>query len=231
MADAEPTTATERAYAQLRELLTSENVGAGDHLGEVALAEWLGISRTPVRAALQRLELDQLVHRNQHSGYSVAGLTPTDVKEISDVLRLVDTAGFIRAATNLTEEQGIALRECAGAMAAAAERRDLDHWTDRDRAFHELLQKASNHSLFSDIAAKQRRRLHRFWTSAPGRLERLGLCAEEHAAIARAVTDSDHEAIERLVNEHIDHMEASLISQLAAARPFISTNGSALDHV
>jgi DNA-binding GntR family transcriptional regulator len=43
MTDSEPTTATERAYAQLRELLTSENVGAGDHLGEVALAESLPI--------------------------------------------------------------------------------------------------------------------------------------------------------------------------------------------
>jgi DNA-binding GntR family transcriptional regulator len=116
-------------------------------------------------------------------------------------------------------------------MAAAAERRVLDHWTDSDRKFHELLQKASNHSLLADIATKQRRRLHRFWTSAPGRLERLALCADEHAAIARAVTDSDHGAIERLVNEHIDHMEASLVSQLAAARPFLPTNGSALDHV
>jgi DNA-binding GntR family transcriptional regulator len=228
---AEPTNATERAYAQLRELLTSDNVSAGDHLREVALAEWLGISRTPVRAALQRLELDQLVRRSGHSGYSVAGLTPTDVGEICDVLRLVDTALFIRAAENLTEEQGIALRECVDTMAAAAERRDLEQWTDGDKVFHELLQKASDHALLADIAAKQRRRLHRFWTSAPGRLERLALCAEEHASIARSVADSDHKAIGRLVNEHIDHMEASLISQLDVARPFISVNGSALDHV
>ena len=77
MADPDPTTVTDRAYVQLRELLTSENVRPGDHLGEVAVAEWLGISRTPVRAALQRLELDQLVRRNHNSGYTVAGMNPT----------------------------------------------------------------------------------------------------------------------------------------------------------
>jgi DNA-binding GntR family transcriptional regulator len=231
MAGLDPTTVTDRAYAQLRELLTSENVSPGDHLREVALAELLGISRTPVRAALQRLELDQLVRRTRNSGYSVAGLTQSDVREVCDVLRLVDTAVFIRASENLTEEQGVALGKCVDTMAEAAAEQDLDRWSKGDGVFHELLQKASDHTLFSDIAAKQRRRLHRFWTAEPGRLERLALCAEEHASIARSVAASDHEAIRRLVNEHIDHMEASMIRQLDVARPFISTNGSALDHV
>ncbi|HUP15356.1 MAG TPA: GntR family transcriptional regulator [Acidimicrobiia bacterium] len=231
MAEPDHFTVTDRAYMQLRELLTSDNVSPGDHLREVALARWLGISRTPVRAALQRLELDQLVRRSYNSGYSVAGLTTAEVSEICDVLRLVDTAMFSRASENLTEEQGIALRDCVDTMAAAAARKDLDRWSEGDQAFHELLQKASDHALFSDIAAKQRRRLHWFWTSQPGRLERLALCAEEHALIARSVADSDHKGIRRLVNEHIDHMQASLTRQLEVARPFISTNGSALDHV
>ena len=120
MAEPDPTTVTDRAYVQLRELLTSENVRPGDHLGEVAVAEWLGISRTPVRAALQRLELDQLVRRNHNSGYSVAGLTSGDIHEICDVLRLLDTALFIRAAENLTDEQSANLQECVERMAMAA---------------------------------------------------------------------------------------------------------------
>ena len=117
MTEPEPTTVTDRAYVQLRELLTSENVRPGDHLGEVAVAEWLGISRTPVRAALQRLELDQLVRRNHNSGYSVAGLMSGDVHEICDVLRLLDTALFIRASENLTDEQSANLEECVERMA------------------------------------------------------------------------------------------------------------------
>ena len=231
MAEPDPTTVTDRAYVQLLELLTSENVRPGDHLGEVAVAEWLGISRTPVRAALQRLELDQLVRRNHNSGYSVAGLTSGDVHEICDVLRLLDTALFIRASENLTDEQSANLQECVERMATAASKRDLEMWSTADARFHELLQGASDHTLFSDIAEKQRRRLHRFWMSGAGRLERLAKCADEHSSIAKSIAASDHDGIRRLVNEHIDHMEESMIRHLEMARPFISTNGSALDHV
>ncbi len=231
MTEPEPTTVTDRAYVQLRELLTSENVRPGDHLGEVAVAEWLGISRTPVRAALQRLELDQLVRRNHNSGYSVAGLMAGDVHEICDVLRLLDTALFIRASENLTDEQSANLEECVERMGTAASERDLEMWSTADARFHELLQDASDHTLFSDIAEKQRRRLHRFWMSGAGRLERLAKSADEHSSIAKSIAASDHDGIRRLVNEHIDHMEESMIRHLEMARPFISTNGSALDHV
>lgn len=231
MAEADPTTVTDMAYVQLRDLLTSENVRPGDHLGEVAVAEWLGISRTPVRAALQRLELDQLVRRNHNSGYSVAGLTSEDIHEICDVLRLLDTALFIRASENLTDEQSANLQECVERMAMAASKRDLELWSAGDARFHELLQVAADHTLFSDLAQKQRRRLHWFWMSGAGRLERLAKCADEHSSIAKSIAASDHDGIRRLVNEHIDHMEASLIRHLEMARPFIPTNGSALDHV
>ena len=59
----------------------------------------------------------------------------------------------------------------------------------------------------------------------------LAKCADEHSAIAKSIAASDHDGIRRLVNEHIDHMEASMLRHLEMARPFISTSGSALDHV
>ena len=80
--------------------------------------------------------------------------------------------------------------------------------------------------------AKQRRRLHRFWTSrawpprATGSLRR-----RNHASIARSVAASTHEATRRLVHDHIDHHGGQPDRQLDVARPFISTNSSALDHV
>ncbi len=231
MAEPDPTTVADRAYVKLRELLTSGNVRSGDHLGEVAVAAWLGVSRTPVRAALQRLELDHLVRRNHNGGYSVAGLTSADVREICDVLRLLDTALFIRASENLTAEQSANLQDCVENMAMAGARLDLELWSASDAEFHELLQGASGHTLFSDIAEKQRRRLHRFWMAGADRLERLVNCAEEHVSIAKSIATSDSHGIHRLVNEHIDHLEASMVRYLEMARPFISTNGSALDHV
>jgi DNA-binding GntR family transcriptional regulator len=171
------------------------------------------------------------VRRGHNSGYTVAGLNSEDIHEICDVLRLLDTALFIRAAENLSDDQSANLEECVERMAMAASKGDLELWSAGDARFHELLQVAAGHTLISDLAQKQRRRLHWFWMSGAGRLERLAKCADEHSSIAKSIAASDDDGIRRLVNEHIDHMEASMIRHLEMAGPFISTNGSALDHV
>jgi DNA-binding GntR family transcriptional regulator len=226
MANGEQGTVTDRAYFALRELLTSEGVGPGDHIGEIAVAEWLNMSRTPVRAALQRLEQEQLVRRGSKTGYAVAGLSSRDVRESCDVLRLVDSEMFIRASENLTPEAGAELTELSAQMLTAAADRDVDRWSEVDTQFHELVRRVSDHRLLADIAIIQRRRLHRFWRAAADRSERLIGCAQEHNEIASAIVASDHQEVRRIVIEHIGHMEASLLRNLEVARPFIAGRGS-----
>lgn len=222
MANGEEGTATERAYLALRELLTSEGVGPGDHIGEIAVAEWLNMSRTPVRAALQRLEQEQLVMRGPNSGYAVAGLSARDVRESCDVLRIVDSEMFIRASENLTPEAGVELRDLSAQMLTAAADRDVDRWSEVDTHFHELVARVSDHRLLAEIAIMQRRRLHRFWRPTADRSERLVGCAQEHNEIINAIVASDHQEVRKIVKEHIGHMEASLLRNLEVARPFIA---------
>ena len=100
-----------------------------------------------------------------------------------------------------------------------------------DARFHELLQVAADHTLFSDIARNSGAGCTGSGCRAPDVWNDLAKCADEHSSIAKSIAASDHDGIRRLVNEHIDHMEASMIRHLDMARPFISTNGSALDHV
>lgn len=218
--------ATDRAYVQLRGLLTSDGVRPGDHLGEASVAEWLGVSRTPVRSALQRLEMEQLVRRRTN-GYVVASLTPRDVREACDVLRLVDAALFRRAAEQLTDDQLAELERSVEQMATAADAGDVDQWSEGDHRFHELLHEASDHALFSHIATTQRRRLHRFWKQGAARNRRLAKCAREHGSIVAAIAASDEEHITQIVDEHIDHMEDSLLGLLEIANPFIPNDESA----
>ncbi len=220
-----PASAADRAYAALLDLVTSERARPGDQLGEEAAAAWLGISRTPVRAALQRLDLEGLIARAPRGGYVVSGLTGRDVREACDALRILDAALFRRAAGRLTPEQGRALEECAAAMVVAVKAGDLEGWNDTDRRFHALLHEAADHRLFAEMGAAQRRRLHRFWTSSASRQGRLATCAAEHAGIAEAVRRGDGAAIDDLVAAHIDHMEASLLHSLEDARPFLPTDG------
>ena len=214
---------TDQAVLKLRELLTSDQVRPGDRLGEVAVAKRLGISRTPVRAALQRLEQEQLVARHPNGGYTVAGLSMRDVREACDLLRIVDAELFIRAAEALDEAAASELRDCTARMKTAAAAGDIETWSHADTRFHEILGGAADHRLFIALAIQQRRRLHRFWRAAALRFDRLANCATEHEQIANSVSASDEEEIRRLVNEHIDHMEASLLRTLEMVRPFVPT--------
>ncbi len=218
--------AADRAYAALLDLVTSDRVRPGDQLGEEAAASWIGISRTPVRAALQRLDLEGLIRRAGRGSYVVSGLTARDVQEACDALRLLDAALFHRAADRLTGEQAAALLGCAAAMVTAVESGDLDAWSQTDQRFHALLHEAADHHLFAEMGAAQRRRLHRFWTSSASRQGRLATCAAEHADIAEAVQGRDFAGIERLVAAHVDHMEASLLRSLEDARPFLPAENS-----
>lgn len=227
MAQPDASSATDRAHLRLRGLLTSDEVHPGDHLTEVALGEWLGMSRTPVRAALQRLEHEQLVRRGPH-GYVVAGLTPRDVREACDALRLVDTALFQRAAERIQPDQVAELHRCVTRMEAGAD--DVQAWNDADLRFHEILAAASDHSLFSHVARSQRRRLHRFWTRSAVGSRRLEACADEHARVVAAVGAADDAEIARLVHEHIDHMEKGMLGLLELATPFLPTDGPVLEH-
>ncbi|MGI9642816.1 MAG: GntR family transcriptional regulator [Acidimicrobiia bacterium] len=212
---------TEHAYIALRELLTSDGVGPGDHIAEIATAEKLKMSRTPVRAALQRLEQEQLVVKGS-SGYVVAGITDRDVTEACDVLRLADAELFIRASDNMEAADAVRIADLADRMLVAARERDMETWSTSDTEFHQELARLADHRLLADIAIKQRRRLHRYWRPAANRLDRLEGCAQEHAAVAEAIAGKDHKEVRRIVNEHIGHMEASLLRSLEQARPFLA---------
>ncbi|MGI9665856.1 MAG: GntR family transcriptional regulator [Acidimicrobiia bacterium] len=231
MAGAEAGGVTEQAYLALREMLTSDGVGPGDHIAEIATAEKLEMSRTPVRAALQRLEQEQLVVKGTNSGYVVAGLVDRDVIEACDVLRLVDTELFIRASDNMTPAEAERVVGLADRMLVAATEGDIETWSAADTEFHQTLAGLADQHLLADIAIKQRRRLHRYWRPAADRLERLVGCAEEHAAVAEAIVGKDHQEVRKIVNEHIGHMEASLLRTLELARPFLAASPAGVRNV
>lgn len=229
----------DHAYAQLRELIEDQGARPGDALGEVQLAGWLGVSRTPVRQALQRLEAEGLVQRTPRGGFAVAALTVREVEEISGLLELLDGQLVRAAAARLTPRDAERLVECARAMgdAAGAAPPDTTTWDVADQRFHRIVQTAADNHLVADLASQLRRRLHRFWINSASRQGRLRDCSQEHADLARALEDGDTAVLDVLVAHHTAHMRAGLLQMLDQASPLVRTDGgppalapAALDH-
>ncbi|MEJ8279965.1 GntR family transcriptional regulator [Pseudonocardia spirodelae] len=156
MVDTAPRRASERAQATLREEILSGALAAGARLGEVELADRLGVSRTPVREALSRLAAEGLVELHPHRGARVSRFTEADLDDIFDVRRALEPRATERAAarataTDLDELDDLARR--MHAVGAPGPGQDLDALVELNREFHaRLLAVADTPALTSALA-------------------------------------------------------------------------------
>src|SRR5262245_57236053 len=138
----EKTLLRDRAYRELKALVQSGAIPAGAFLSERQLAERLGMSKTPIRAALHQLEAEGLVAVSPQQGILVRELSAREVSELFDLRAAVEPFVVLRLAGRLTAEQGARLRENLRGQEAAARRRDAVAGADLDVRFHLLLAEA-----------------------------------------------------------------------------------------
>lgn len=214
------------AYEWILAEITDFRFAAGSPLSENKIASKLGISRTPIREALQRLEKEGLVRRTSNARFAVARPSMREIEEACDMLQALDIFMFAKAAERMQPGDSVALIEFAHAMAFAARSGDLTAWAEADAAYHALVNRLADNSLIAETLRQCRQRVQRFWLRAASRQSRLESCSAEHLALADAVARSDRTAIEIAVIDHISHMRASILDMLSAATSMFGDESS-----
>lgn len=212
-----PGSRVDSVYHSLLQEITSFQVRPGDPLTETKVAARLGVSRTPAREALQRLEKEGLVRRTDNARFTVSQITSREVNDACDMLEALDTYIFRRAAANLEPDQAEQLREIVQRLVASGQAEDREAWAVADVAFHRMLNEVAGNQLMANTVKETRRRIQRFWLRAASMEHRLAACSQEHQVLAGAIIDKDDAAIERAVIEHISHMRGSILDMLASA--------------
>lgn len=216
------TTATERAYASLRAEILDGARPAGTRLREDTLAEELGLSRTPVREALQRLGTEGLVEHLPHRGARVAEWTAEDLEETFALRAVLEGLGSRRAATRATAADVAGLRALCTRMEHAIRPgtpRDLDALTTLNAAFHaELLRIAASPRLAGMVAGVVHvpvvlRTFHRYSDHALARSQ------HHHRELCDALEAGDAQWAESVMRSHV-----------LAARALLVTPDPDLDH-
>jgi DNA-binding GntR family transcriptional regulator len=202
------------AYDYLVEAITSFKLPTNAPISENKLATQLGISRTPIRQALQRLESEGLITKSDSSRFSVALVTPKQVEEACDLLQIIDTYLFTKAAQNLDKKGADQLMALTQEMIKAAEKNDRDNWSKADTRFHDLVINAADNQTVASLAIITRRKIQRFWTKSAVYENRLVSCSKEHEVLAKAIVNKDLKAIEPAVLEHMAHMRSSILKTL-----------------
>ena len=202
-----PETLTEQAYRQLEEEIVTLRLKPGEFLSEYALASSLGIGRTPIREALQRLAREGLVTILPRKGILVSETDPRKQLLVLEVRRelerLLSRSGAMRA----SEEQRRRFLEIADGMDRAAKTNDDIAFMRLDRELNLLISEAAH----NDYATRAMRSLHghsrRFWYLHYKQAADLPLCARLHASQARAIADADPKRAAEATDRLIDYTE------------------------
>ena len=186
-------------YDQLRALILSEEIGPDTMLVETSLATRLGVSRTPIREALRRLEQDGLVERTSR-GTRVVERSPEQILEIYELRILLEGQAARAAAERATSLDINRLRAIHEQMEAAGPDDD-QHRVRLNRLFHEALWAASHNGTLVEVIDRLIAHLHPQTTLRfPGRWDSI---LREHGELLAAITEHRADDAAAIATEHM----------------------------
>ena len=140
----------------LRDAIKSGTLAPGQRLMEIQLAEELGVSRTPVREAIRKLELEGYVVMMPRRGTYVANLSIRDVNDVFEIRTALDSLACALAAERITENELESLQRLLVAIGGQIEAGDMEKIVETDMRFHDLLYQASRNTRLVGIISNLR---------------------------------------------------------------------------
>ncbi|MDI6871866.1 MAG: GntR family transcriptional regulator [Bacillota bacterium] len=207
----------ELVFESLREAIIQGRLRPGERLMEIQLAEELGVSRTPVREAIRKLELEGLVLMIPRKGAYVSQLSMKDIADVFEIRRALEGLAARLAAERATDEEIDRLERALVKISEVAEIDDLDGAVALDTDFHEELMKASHNSRLSQLVSNLREQIQRFRLTSLSYPGRVKVAVEEHRKIVDAIASRDAELAQNLAYEHIENAENSLMEVIREA--------------
>jgi DNA-binding GntR family transcriptional regulator len=196
-------TASSRAYDFAKWAILSAVYPAGSVITETGLAHEIGLSRTPVREALLRLEVEGLVTLRPRRGAVVNTFSTHDIEDVLEARVLVENHTAARSFAN--RARLLPQVEAAhAAMCRNCRERDTAGFTASDRLFHELIVDAADNGVLSSIYRTLRERQTLFTSvMMRGRVDRMQATLAEHERIIDTLRGDDEAAFCAAVNEHL----------------------------
>ena len=160
----------------------------GEILTELKLVEQLGVSRTPIREALRRLEQERLIEESG-KGSVVLGITEADVLDIMNIRQHVEALASYYAALNATQDDLDALRHIIELQEFYFSKQDSEYRRRMDDSFHDSICEISRRNVIRDTLIPLHRKTKRFRKVSIQDSARTALMMEEHRAIYNAIAD------------------------------------------
>jgi DNA-binding GntR family transcriptional regulator len=188
----------EIVFTTMREAIINGDFKPGQRLMEVQLAEQMGVSRTPVREAIRKLELEGLVVMVPRKGAYVAGLSSEDVKEVLEIRAVLEGLAASLAAKNASDADIEQLQEIVEKFKNAAEEKDVVRLINFDSDFHDVMYRASKNKKLIQLISALREQVQRFRVAYFTKIKSTQALIEEHNELVSSKAYS--------YNRKIDHL-------------------------
>ncbi len=207
------------ATQTLRNAILNGRLRDGARLRQTDLADRLGISRTPIREALVRLENEGLVELLPGGGLRVKLLHPEAALELYDLREVLDGLAARLAAARATAPTRARLERALGRMAQCLERRDANQWFPAHVAFHDEIFRAAGNARLLALGAVVRLSIRHFHPLLLRTAHRLEDAWREHRGIFEAIEAHDGERAEALARAHIANAKDIVLKAMTQGEP------------
>jgi DNA-binding GntR family transcriptional regulator len=205
---------TQRVYAAVRGAIRNLGLRPGQTVLEREVADALGLSRTPVREALVRLEADHLVRLIPRRGFAVLPVDAEDMRRIYEVVEGLEGMAVLLAAERHSADDLAKLDESLRRQEEALEAEDLVAWTRADERFHEQLLDASGNAHLHRLLDPYTDHLHRVRLYTIRRRPKPAKSTAEHRAVLEIIRMGNGRAARELHQSHWQRVREEIVGIL-----------------
>lgn len=207
------TSLADRVFEKLENDIIFGVYPRGEILTELKLVEQLGVSRTPIREALRRLEQERLI-RDSGKGSVVLGITEDDLIDILNIRYRVEGLASYYATVNMTPDGLRELEHILDLQEFYYGKGDTDHIREMDDQFHAVICRLSKRSVIADTLLPLHRKTQRYRKASIEDKKRTSQVVVEHRKIFDAIATGNADLAEQLTTDHIANARASMMERV-----------------
>ncbi len=207
----------ETVFQTLRKAILTGKLSPGERLTEIRLGNLLGTSRTPIREAIRKLELEGLVTIIPGSGARVAQITEEELQEVMEIRLALDALCARLASRRITDEERERLMAANVTFKEAVAKGDQIAITEADVDFHDVILSAAKNLKLSSILERLADNLYRYRFEYIRDEHRYDRLIREHDSLVQAILAGDEETAAKSAIIHVENQRESILEQIRAA--------------
>ena len=201
-------------FNTLRRAILRGELKPGERLMEIQLANKLGVSRTPIREAIRKLELEGLVLMIPRKGAEVAEITEKNLRDVLEVRCALEELAVQLACDRIERNRIRELHAAAAHFRDILDSDDITQIAAADEAFHDVIFKATGNERLIQLLNNLREQMYRYRIEYLKKKECYPQLLKEHATIMKAIEEHDKEKATRITGQHINNQVDTVVDTI-----------------